>query len=421
MNRSTPLALFLAVVACCVPACKTTTTDRFSRAEDSGPVRVLSLRQLPGLPADVRVAVGKSFQMREPVIFDTDSGVGFFHLEVVAGQRVQSQKVVLEGDFATLSRFVRELDYANEWSGSSLAGQVPKGIWDSVEGTVEGVIEIVKHPLRSAEELGESAWELAKYLAEAVVGDHDPVADITELVRGMVTNACIEIAEERQLHYLQLTTLEARQAVEREAYARLVGQMLVRNDGNRGIPEGDAFTCAEASTTACGPTPPLIAVKGPPLTGFVIKVAKLLPKFAKVKKGAGSAQAIWNLYPKLKTAHQAKAVLAQKVIKSLPALKEFIDRMRKAAIKQAWKEEREMVLRTGKGTRQWSEAEKQLLRKQGKVPGYHGHHINNAFHFPELAGKPDNIKFVTRAEHLAHHAGSLRNMTTGPLMSRGMR
>ncbi len=382
---------------------------------------MLSLRQLPGVSADVRVAVGKSFRMREPVIFNTNSGVGYFHLEVVAGQRVQAQKVVLEGDLAALSRFVRELDYANEWSGSSLAGQVPKGIWDSVEGTVEGVIEIVKHPLRSAEELGESAWELAKYLAEAVVGDHDPVADITGLVRGMVTNACIEVAEEHQLHYLQLNTLEARQAVEREAYARLVGQMLVKDGGSHGTAECDSFAGPDVTATACGPIPPLIAVKGPPLTGFVIKVAKTLPKFAKLKKGSNPAQAMLNLYPKLKAAHQAKAALAQMVIKSFPALKNLIDQMRQAAIKQAWKEEREMVLRTGRGTRQWTETEKQLLRKHGKVPGYDGHHVNNAYHFPELAGMPDNIKFVTEGEHLAHHAGDFRNMTTGPFIKRGMR
>lgn len=93
MNRSTPLALFLAAVVCCIPACKTSKSksaaDRFLGTEDSGPVRVLSLKQLPGLPADVRLAAGKSFNIREPFLFDTDSGVGYFQLEVKAGRRVQ--------------------------------------------------------------------------------------------------------------------------------------------------------------------------------------------------------------------------------------------------------------------------------------------------------------------------------------------
>lgn len=383
-------------------------------------MRVLSLKQLSSVPADVQVAVGQSFKIREPFLFDTDSGVGYFQIEVNAGRRVQAQHTILEGDLDALSHFARELDYANQWSGSSLAGQVPKGIWDSVEGTIDGVIELVKHPLRSAEELGESAWELAIYLAEAVQGDHDPVADIGELVRGMVNNACIEVAEERQLHYLQLSTLEARQAIEREAYARLVGQLLVKDEGNHMPTEVDAATCSGGTTQACGPVPPLMEVKGPPLTGFVIKVAKLLPKFAKLKRGAGSAQAMWNLYPKLRVAHEVKATLAQKVIKSLPTLKRRVDGMRLAAVRQAWREEREMVRKTGRGTRQWTDGEKQMLVKKGKVPGYDGHHINNASHFPELAGKADNIKFLNDAEHLAHHAGDFRNMTTGPLVRRAI-
>jgi len=365
--------------------------------------------------------VGQAFNIREPFLFDADSGVGYFHLEVVAGQRVQAQKVVLEGDLAALSRFVRELDYANKWSGTSVAGQVPKGIWDSVEGTVEGVIEIVKHPLRSAEELGESAWELAKYLAEAVVGDHDPVADITDLVRGMVTNACIEVAEERQLHYLQLTTLEARLAVEREAYARLVGQMLVRDDGNGGTTGEEAFTCVGVSAAACGPPPPLIAAKGPPLTGFVIKVAKLLPKFAKMKMASGSAQAVAKLYPKLEAARRVQAALANKVIKAIPTFDRHVEKLRQAAVRQAWKEEREVVLRSGRGTRQWTEAEKQVLRKEGKVPGYEGHHVRNVYDHLLEAGNADNIRFFTKSEHLAEHAGDWRNMTTGPLVNRSIR
>lgn len=384
-------------------------------------MRVLSFKQLPRVPADVRVAVGQSFKIREPFLFDTDSGVGYFQLEVKAGRRVQAQHAVLEGDLDDLSHFVRELDYANQWSGSSVAAQVPKGIWDSVEGTIEGVTELVMHPLRSAEELGESAWELAKYLGETVLGDHDPVADISELVRGMVNNACIEVAEERQLHYLQLTTPEARQAIEREGYARLVGQMLVKDEENHRTTEGDAITCPGVTTPACGPVPLLMEVKGPPLTGFVIHVAKLLPKFAKMKRGAGSAQALAKLYPKLEAARRVHVALANKVVKSVPALDRWVERMRQTAVTQAWKEEREMVLRTGKGTRQWTDAEKQLLRRDGKVPGYEGHHVRNVYDHLLEAGNPDNIKFFSKSEHLVEHGGHWKNKTTGPLANRRIR
>ena len=92
--------------------------------------------------------------------------------------------------------------------------------------------------------------------------------------------------------------------------------------------------------------------------------------------------------------------------------------LRKKAVRDAWKEEKELVKQTGEGTREWSAAEKKVLLEKGKIKGYQGHHINNVKHHPHLAGRPDNIKFVTPAEHLAEHGGNFANETTGGLISR---
>lgn len=92
---------------------------------------------------------------------------------------------------------------------------------------------------------------------------------------------------------------------------------------------------------------------------------------------------------------------------------------RRAAVNQAWKQERDMVARTGRGTRQWTRAEKQELLRTGKVKGYEGHHINNVDKHPHLAGDADNIEFVRgRAEHLQRHDGNWRNPTKGKLLKR---
>ena len=37
---------------------------------------------------------------------------------------------------------------------------------------------------------------------------------------------------------------------------------------------------------------------------------------------------------------------------------------------------------------------------------------------PELAGEHQNVKFLTREEHLEEHGGNWRNQTTGPLLNR---
>ena len=76
------------------------------------------------------------------------------------------------------------------------------------------------------------------------------------------------------------------------------------------------------------------------------------------------------------------------------------------AVKKAWKQEREMVAKTGRGTRNWSGKQKMELLQTGKVKGFVGHHINSVKGSPSLAGDPSNIRFVTRAEHLALHGGN---------------
>jgi RHS repeat-associated protein len=101
--------------------------------------------------------------------------------------------------------------------------------------------------------------------------------------------------------------------------------------------------------------------------------------------------------------------------------KDSIEAARRAAVRNAWKEEKALVAETGEGTRAWTDAETKQLLEKGKVDGYHGHHINNVKDHPELAGNPDNIKFVKGgSEHLAEHGGNYRNKTTGELIDRSI-
>ena len=101
-----------------------------------------------------------------------------------------------------------------------------------------------------------------------------------------------------------------------------------------------------------------------------------------------------------------------------------VSKARKKAVNEAWKQERELVAKTGKGTRQWTDAEKLELLKRGKVKGYEGHHINSVKGSlakggdVSLISNPNNVAFVTRSEHLMMHSGNFRNVTTGELLSR---
>ena len=87
---------------------------------------------------------------------------------------------------------------------------------------------------------------------------------------------------------------------------------------------------------------------------------------------------------------------------------------RAGAIRRAWKNEVLNVQNGGNGiSRKWTNSEKVELLKNGKVKGYHGHHMKSVKGYPELAGDENNIQFLTGSEHLKAHGGNWRNVTHG--------
>jgi len=93
--------------------------------------------------------------------------------------------------------------------------------------------------------------------------------------------------------------------------------------------------------------------------------------------------------------------------------------LRQKAVRDAWKQEFELVKATGRGTREWKPHEIRSLTKGQKVTGYEGHHIRSVNgHSPKWAADPRNIEFVTRKEHLQRHGGNFHNPTTGKLIDR---
>lgn len=95
-------------------------------------------------------------------------------------------------------------------------------------------------------------------------------------------------------------------------------------------------------------------------------------------------------------------------------------KLRRQGVIKAWKDEISLVQEMGKGTREWTEVELDIL-KDGKVPsGFHGHHINSVKDHPTQAGDPNNIEFLSPEEHFAKHGNNWRNQTVGSLMDRSL-
>lgn len=90
-----------------------------------------------------------------------------------------------------------------------------------------------------------------------------------------------------------------------------------------------------------------------------------------------------------------------------------LDKLRSAAVAAAWKRERELVL-NGRGTRDWTVAQQAELIQYGSVRGFEGQHMLSVSQFPQHAGNPDNIQFLTYEEHFyGAHESSWRNSTSG--------
>lgn len=98
-----------------------------------------------------------------------------------------------------------------------------------------------------------------------------------------------------------------------------------------------------------------------------------------------------------------------------PEMKEKrrLTNLRQKAVRDAWKEEKELI-EQGMCTRPWTKDEQKELKETGRVKGYYGHHMKSVANYPEHAGNYKNIQFLTNEEHIqGAHQGSTRNLTNG--------
>ncbi|MEL4423955.1 hypothetical protein AAEH90_20525 [Shewanella algae] len=113
---------------------------------------------------------------------------------------------------------------------------------------------------------------------------------------------------------------------------------------------------------------------------------------------------------------------------------------RSSAINRAWALEKELIEKTGMGTRDWTLEEKNLIQSTSNSKltsvmskaGYTGHHINsvegNGVLGDKWKGDPRNIVFLQNHNHLSGnnehvhslqgHRGNTQNSTSGRLIDR---
>ncbi len=93
--------------------------------------------------------------------------------------------------------------------------------------------------------------------------------------------------------------------------------------------------------------------------------------------------------------------------------KKQLSYQRQNAVRNAWKIEKSRVSE-GFGTRDWTLEQQKEILERGALKGYDGHHMKSVSKYPQYAGNPKNIQFLTEVEHFeGAHRGSFHNLTNG--------
>lgn len=97
-------------------------------------------------------------------------------------------------------------------------------------------------------------------------------------------------------------------------------------------------------------------------------------------------------------------------------------RLRSTGVRTAWQYEKASIRLGGKGSANWSSAERAQILQKGSVKGAEGHHLMNVHDHPDFMAEASNIKFYrNRQEHLQKgHGGDFHNESDMPFVDKDL-
>ena len=153
-------------------------TDGLLEIDDES-LDVIELSELPGVSKKAIEQETKLFSLTSPILFDHDTQLAFMNLKVECADGIISEHVSFTTDGEKFNHFVDELLFLDEHFKDSGIKDFGEGAKDGVKKLVEGLWEIVRHPIETAKGLGHAAKGLWDYLGE--VDDFDKIRyDINE-------------------------------------------------------------------------------------------------------------------------------------------------------------------------------------------------------------------------------------------------
>lgn len=99
-----------------------------------------------------------------------------------------------------------------------------------------------------------------------------------------------------------------------------------------------------------------------------------------------------------------------------------VRRLRNAGVRTAWRYERESIKLGGRGSENWTRAERAQIMQRKTLEGAQGHHLMNVHDHPDFMAEASNIKFYrTREEHrIEGHGGDFHNESDMPFIDKDL-
>lgn len=96
------------------------------------------------------------------------------------------------------------------------------------------------------------------------------------------------------------------------------------------------------------------------------------------------------------------------------------ERLRNAGVRTAWRYERESIKLGGRGSENWTRAERAQILQRKSLEGAEGHHLMNVNDHPDFMAEASNIKFYrNKDEHLQKgHGGDFHNESDMPFIDK---
>jgi len=183
----------------------------------------IDLAALPHLSEAALQQRGITYRITEPIGYYREADLALFEVEILDPNVTEPIRYFL-GDAERFNGFVAELEFIKTHAGRLHLGKAGEGLGEGVTSLIEGIGDVLQHPMETAQGLADGAVALKDYAAKAVAGEADPEQDIKDLAQAFYTNQCSEAAAEAHFSYEEAVTEEARDLTESLVRWKLSGR-----------------------------------------------------------------------------------------------------------------------------------------------------------------------------------------------------